>query len=152
MVQFQLSKKRRSQVYLDFKYRDLIERYCRQYHTQKTELEKIDRFTRYGESLYQEGNIGGALDALEMARDAAPDNPRPYNNLGVIHWLIGNLEASIEYFARARNIDPNHRDTVWNCGQIMANSREYMMARHLYSTYMANNGFDKDMANEINNL
>ena len=152
MVKFELPKKDPGTVYLRFKYRDMIERFHAKFQLQKTELEKIDRFTQYGESLYEEGNIDGAVEALLMARDAAPNNPRPYNNLGVLHWLIGDHETSVEYFATARRIDPNHRDTVWNCGQIMADSKEYMMARHIYHQYMSENGYDEDMANELNGL
>jgi tetratricopeptide (TPR) repeat protein len=152
MVTFKVSKRDPAQIYRGFKYRDLLTRYMGQYFDQKKELKKIERFTRYGESLYREGDLDGALEALHMAQDAAPNNPRPYNNLGVFHWLEGHHEKAVEYFATARRIDPNHRDTVWNCGQIMADSREYMMARHIYYQYMADNGYDEEMAKEIKEL
>ena len=152
MVKFELSPKEPAQVYLKFKYRELLERYNRRYRKQQSELDKIDRFTLYGETLYHEGDIDGAIEALSMAREAAPNNPGPYNSLGVLHWLIGDLETAVDYFATARRIDPNHRDTVWNCGQIMADSKEYVMARRIYHQYMSNNGYDREMANEIKRL
>ena len=152
MVTFEVNKRTPEETYQRFKYRDLLDRYVGKYFAQQNELDQIDRFTRYGESLYREGNLDGALEALQMAKDAAPNNPRPYNNLGVFHWLTGNHEEAVNNFATARRIDPNHRDTVWNCGQIMADSKEYMMARHIYYQYMAENGYDEDMANEINGL
>ena len=152
MVTFNLQKRTPSQTYRKFKYRDLLTRYLDGHFEHQKELTKIERFTRYGESLYQEGDTDGALDALLMAKDAAPNNARPYNNLGVFHRLEGNLEKAVEHFATARRLNPFHRDTIWNCGQIMADSKEYMMARNIYHQYMANVGYDEEMVNELKGL
>jgi Tfp pilus assembly protein PilF len=152
MKQFHLSKRSKEDVYLSFKYRDLIERHLNIYYIGKLELERINRFTNYSESLFQIGDTEGALDALHTALKAAPNNARCHNNLGVFHWITGNLETAVEYFASARLLDPNHRDTVWNCGQVMADAKEYLTAKYIYNQYMAHNGYDEEMASEIASL
>jgi Tfp pilus assembly protein PilF len=152
MKRFHLLKKSNVDMYLSFKYRDLIERHLSIYYTGKLELERINRFADYSESLFQLGDTEGALDALHAALQAAPNNAGCHNNLGVFHWITGNLETAVEYFASARLLDPNHRDTVWNCGQVMADAREYLTAKYIYNRYMAENGYDDEMAREIANL
>lgn len=152
MRQFRLNKKSKTQVYLGFKYRDLIEKYLNIYYAGRLELDRINRFTNYSENLLSLGDVQGALDVLLAALDACPDNARCHNNLGVFHWITGDLEIAVEYFASARLLDPNHRDTVWNCGQVMADSREYVTAKYIYNQYMATNGYDEEMAREIANL
>ncbi len=152
MKQFHLSRRSETDVYFSFKYRDLIDRYLNIYYAGKLELERIHRFVNYSESLFQEGDTEGALDALHAALDASPNSARCHNNLGVFHWISGNLETAVDYFAAARLLDPNHRDTVWNCGQVMADAGEYLTAKYIYNQYMAGNGYDEEMAKELANL
>ena len=54
MVTFQLSKPSKEATYRQFKYRDMLVRFTKQHAAVEEELAKIDRFTRYGESLYRE--------------------------------------------------------------------------------------------------
>lgn len=152
MKRFGLTKKSETAIYFGFKYRDLIDKYLSVYYAGRLELDRINRFTNYSESLLALGDVQGALDVLHQALDAAPNNARCHNNLGVFHWITGDLETAVEYFASARLLDPNHRDTVWNCGQVMADSREFITAKYIYNQYMATNGYDEEMAREIANL
>ncbi len=152
MKRFHLTKKSKESIYLKYKYRDLLQRWLRTESEERTALDRIHRFTDYSESLMEIGDAEGALEMLHTALDAAPDSARCHNNLGVFHWITGNLETAVEYFASARLLDPNHRDTVWNCGQVMAEAREFVSVKYIYNQYMAANGYDPDMAMEIAGL
>lgn len=152
MKRFHLLKKSKVDEYFSFKYPELIEKFLTTYSTGRLELDRINRFSDHSERLLEIGDFDGALNALNAALNASPNNARCYNNLGVFHWITGNLETAVECFATARLLDPNHRDTVWNCGQVMADAKEYMSARYIYTQYMANNGYDEEMAREIAGL
>ena len=152
MKRFHLSKKSKSSIYLRFKYRDLLQRYLKIEVEGRKELARIHRFANYSESLLEIGDVEGALENLHMALDEAPDSARCHNNLGVFHWITGDLETAVEYFASARLLDPNHRDTVWNCGQVMAEAKEYVSTRFIYNQYMDANGYDEEMARELAGL
>ena len=130
----------------------MLKSFLQRESARRAEVEKINRFTRYSEALLEEGDAQGAEDALLMALQAAPDNVQCHNNLGVFYWKTGQRQKSVRHFAGARELDPDHRETVWNCGQIMADIDEHMMARHIYVQYMRENGFDEEMTREINNL
>ena len=152
MRRFALTRKSATKRYFGFKYRDLLDRFLSIYYAGRLELDRIHRFTNYSEDLFAIGDLRGAREVLEAALEACPNNAQCHNNLGVFHWITGDLEEAVEHFASARLLDPNHRDTVWNCGQVMADAREYVTAKYIYNQYMANNGYDEEMAREIANM
>ena len=152
MRRFRITNKDKVENYWRFKYRYLLNASLGLYYSQQRELEGTKKHTEYSELLFEEGDEEGALAALLSALEIAPDNPQCHNNLGVYYWRIGEQHKAVGHFADARGLDPNHRDTVWNCGQVMADANEYMMARYIYHRYMQENGYDREMVREINNL
>ncbi|MCR4396270.1 MAG: tetratricopeptide repeat protein [Candidatus Saccharicenans sp.] len=55
--------------------------------------------------LYILGEYQLAQQALESARNKAPDNPVVLNNLGVLHFALGQTEEARKFFIRATTLD-----------------------------------------------
>lgn len=55
--------------------------------------------------LYILGEHRLALEALELARNFSPDNPVVLNNLGVLHFALGQKEEARKFFLQAVALD-----------------------------------------------
>ncbi len=129
-----------------------FKQYSLTYQKNKLYLEGIYLLNRYGEFLFNQGDNESALTAFLDAVELAPNHAICHNNIGVLYWETGELDKAVDHFSKARKIDPDDRNTVWNCGQIMAITGEYMTARCIYTDYMKHNGYDQEMAQEIASL
>ena len=127
-------------------------RYRKTYQKKRVYLEGIYLLNHYGEVLFNQGDNESALTAFLDAVELAPNHAICHNNVGVTYWKKGELNKAVYHFAKAREIDPDDRNTVWNCGQIMASVGEYLTARYIYTDYMKHNGYDQEMAREIASL
>ena len=45
-----------------------------------------------------------------------------YNNLGLLHYALGNDKTALEHYSRALNIDPLNYDAIWNYGSALLRS------------------------------
>lgn len=100
----------------------------------------------YGRYFWSNGDERAALEAFAEAVRLAPRSAGAHNDLAVFFWKMGNRVTALEHFRRARDLDPNHRDTVWNCGQIMIEAGELLSAKYLYGSYLKDNGYDDEIS------
>ena len=57
--------------------------------------------------LIAQGNLAEAETACQAATRQAPNDARPYNNLGVIARQRGDVKAAREFFQRAIELQPD---------------------------------------------
>jgi len=67
-----------------------------------------------GNAYLQQGELGKAIQAYELAIAAHPDFAEAHNNLGAAYGRRGNLAAAIEQFAAAVRISPDYTDAKGN--------------------------------------
>lgn len=65
-----------------------------------------DRLYRQAVQAIETRRYADALDLLQYARQAAPDDPRMLNALGVVYDKLGRFDLSARYYALALQRDP----------------------------------------------
>jgi tetratricopeptide (TPR) repeat protein len=101
----------------------------------KSEL-KSRKLNLQGEELFARGDIEGALALFSESVERDSSYAVPLNNLGVICWNSGDVNRALKYFTTALRIDSYNRDTVLNCGRIMAELGQYEDAGKLFQSYL----------------
>ncbi|MFA5140833.1 MAG: tetratricopeptide repeat protein [Elusimicrobiota bacterium] len=73
-----------------------------------------------------------AISRFELAAKLDPERPGPHNNLGNIHYTLGDREKAIEHWARSVEVKPEQRDAHLNLGKALYEvGRLKEAARHL---------------------
>ena len=81
---------------------------------------------KQGEALFAEGKIQEAEKCfLELLNSGETTNLDAYNNLGVIAYQQQKLREAFDYFSRALDIDPYHRDSVINMTFLLRSMNRY---------------------------
>jgi tetratricopeptide (TPR) repeat protein len=57
----------------------------------------------------EERDYATALDDLQLARDARPDDPRVFAALGVVYDKLGRFDLSTKYYDDAERLDPGSK-------------------------------------------
>ncbi|MFA4909459.1 MAG: tetratricopeptide repeat protein [Desulfobacteria bacterium] len=99
-----------------------------------------------GETLYQNGDISGALNAFAKAIETNPGFAVAYNNLGVLQWNVGEFDEAIRYFKKSLELEPDDRDTILNCIKIMIGFNKVSNAEEIYSNYLKRNPDDEEIS------
>lgn len=100
-----------------------------------------------GYNLFIKGDLEGAFNSFSKAVEICSDFAEPYNNLGIWYWKVGgqNMKA-LEYFEKALKIDPNHRLTLLNYGELFKSLGRVEDTKNLYSSYLKRNPADKEIS------
>jgi tetratricopeptide (TPR) repeat protein len=85
-----------------------------------------------GINFAREGRLEEAEKAFIQVRDADPNNPDCYTNLGVILRQQGKVDAALASYQYALSIDPKHSGALYNCANILRDGRRYEEAVDLY--------------------
>jgi len=80
----------------------------------------------------REGRLEEAEKAFTQVRDADPDNPDCYVNLGVVLRQQGKVDAALASYQYALSIDPKHSGALYNCANILRDGRRHQEAVELY--------------------
>ncbi|MEO7916028.1 MAG: tetratricopeptide repeat protein [Dokdonella sp.] len=72
----------------------------------------------FGTLQYQKGDRAAAIELLERAHEAAPEQPGPLLTLGKIHFDSQQFEQSREALTRALTLDPNQSNAHTTLGHI----------------------------------
>jgi tetratricopeptide (TPR) repeat protein len=86
-------------------------------------VEDASAWHNLGMLRHNQGDVPGAIAALEKARALAPEDPRPRVSLGVIRWKSGDLAGALaEYKALlALELPDKLKDKVqWAIGELSA--------------------------------
>ena len=68
---------------------------------------------------YKAGDYPGALAAIRLAHEAAPDDPEILNNAGYLHHRLGDLEAAERFYRRALEVSPKRYVAHINLADLM---------------------------------
>jgi tetratricopeptide (TPR) repeat protein len=105
-----------------------------------------------GEKRFLKGDAGGAMQAFSGAAELSSDYVPAYSNLGVACYSLGKIDAAVRYFERAITIDPLHRDTVLNFGNVLIQLQRYEGARKIIEMYLCheqNDGEARQLLEEV---
>ncbi len=138
--------------YLRESYGGALHRFNKSYRERKLYLSGIDLLGKYGEYFWEKGDAESALSALTEAIHLAPKHAPSHNRIASFYWLTDDCARALHHFRIARDLDPNDRDTVWNCGQIMIELGEFHSAKFLYGNYLKDNGPDTEVEIALNLL
>jgi tetratricopeptide (TPR) repeat protein len=105
-----------------------------------------------GEKLFTGGDVEGSLNVFTKAVEIAPGYATAYSNLGVVYWQAGEAGKAMEYFGKALKIDPYNRDTVMNCGRILAYSGDTEDAKKLFKSFLSKKSDDEEILLLMNSL
>ncbi len=105
-----------------------------------------------GTRLTQQNQAEKALERFEEALRFNRSHVPTHNALAFIHWQRGNLEKALHHAAKAMEVDPNDRDTVWNYGQIMICLGKPEEARRTYAEYLKKHPEEKEMMEVVEKL
>lgn len=112
----------------------------------------VNLMDAYGEIMLRDLDYETALSGFLSALSLAPNQVKCHNNLAVFYWEHGEHKKAVNHLEKALNIDPDDRETVWNCGQVMSIVGEPLIARYTYVNFMNRNGYDEEMAGAIDNF
>lgn len=68
-----------------------------------------DRLYEHAVKALEQRDYGLALDVLQMAREARPDDPRVLSAMGVVYDKLGRFDLSARYYDLAEKADPGSR-------------------------------------------
>jgi glycosyltransferase involved in cell wall biosynthesis len=91
-----------------------------------------------GERAFHDGDLVLAETLFKQAYDAMPDNIEVLNNLIVVYWQKGDWAASVDYLAKALELDPCNRDSVINGTKLLTALGRPEEASALCASYLAN--------------
>ena len=69
-----------------------------------------------GDRLYEQGNIEGAIEELQMALKLDSSNVNVHNSLGVCFGVLGRYEPAISEFNLALSLEPEEYMALYNLG------------------------------------
>lgn len=88
------------------------------------------------ENEFQKGNISKSLKILLMIIQKWPNHPLALNDLGVIHWNLGDLDQAIHYLKMAYNHDPFDKKIINNIGRMLTHVSLKDDAINIYVKYL----------------
>jgi tetratricopeptide (TPR) repeat protein len=71
-----------------------------------------------GDTLYQKGDIDGAIMEFKAALLLDPSNVNVHNSLGVCYGVLGDYGEALEEFEEAIRIDPEEAMALYNAGLV----------------------------------
>lgn len=79
-----------------------------------------------------QSSLQSAVASLELARDLLGDTAEILDALGCVDWRLGNLEASVAYFRKAIELDPEFALGYTHLGFVALEREEKEAARALF--------------------
>ena len=76
----------------------------------------VEQLIQEGANASARGEKQRALELLHQARAVAPDNPVIFNELGVIHYQLKELDKARDCFLRASRLKPDFARALTNLG------------------------------------
>jgi glycosyltransferase involved in cell wall biosynthesis/tetratricopeptide (TPR) repeat protein len=125
---------------------------CRVIDAPKGQKTEAERLNRQGEALVAAARIEDAWGKFTQALKHDPDYAPAHNNLGVLHWQKGDVQAALDRLLTAVEIDPNDRDTILNCGEVLRSLDRIEHAKGIYSSYLERNPHDEEIGKQLSVL
>ena len=88
-----------------------------------------------------EGEPRPALEQLQQVRGVAPDNPRLYFNLGLVHSSMEDWERAASNFEKALELNSDYGEAWNNLGQVRQAQGRMQQARQAYEKALELEGY-----------
>ncbi len=79
-----------------------------------------DTYMQWGVNLYNNGDYAGALEKMQKADEAFPNNPRVLNSLGAIQIVMGMYAEAEKNLLKANQLNPNGIEILSNLTKLYA--------------------------------
>ena len=115
----------------------------------------MDKKLNDGETLFADGKIDEAEACFLSLVESDSCCKETYNNLGVIAFQNNDKENAIDYFTKALEIDPLHKDTIINYTSLLRSLDQLPIAIPLLEKIAERYPDDKEiiqLSEEINTL
>ncbi len=116
------------------------------------ESASVEDWLRQGEAAFSKGRYAEAEKSFQMAAQCNPFLPGPHSRLGTAYWLQGKTEDALNSLMRALELDPEHRDAVMNCAEVLLAFDRREDARLVLDAYVERHPDDEDAARKLKNL
>jgi len=83
--------------------------------------EKAQRLLDAGIDAMNKGDHGSAMDAFDEVIAVAPDFAEGWNKRATLHYIMGNLERSLEDIEKTLELEPRHFGALSGRGLVYAN-------------------------------
>lgn len=88
----------------------------------KDAVKSKEAYLNMGNAYRIVGNVQAALKCYTLAADSSTlslagkfgQYPSALNNIGLMHYALGNDALAVDYYNKCLEIDPTHFDAVWN--------------------------------------
>ncbi|RLC04656.1 MAG: hypothetical protein DRI57_28140 [Deltaproteobacteria bacterium] len=107
---------------------------------------------KQGTELLRKGDTQGAQNAFTKALELNPNFIGAHNNLAILHWQTGQPQKAADHFSRALQIDPNDRNTVINCTELLKFHNRIEDAKTLCSSFLQRNPGDPVVTEALRSL
>jgi Flp pilus assembly protein TadD len=112
----------------------------------------MEEWLRQGEAAFAKGRFAEAEKSFQMAAQCSPFHPGPHTRLGTAYWRQGKTEDALNSYTRALELDPEHRDAVMNCAEVLIAFDRREDARLVLDAYFAKHPDDEDAARRLKDL
>jgi tetratricopeptide (TPR) repeat protein len=106
----------------------------------------MDNKLNEGEALFADGKIDEAETCFLSLVESGYYCKEAYNNLGVIAFQNDDKENAIDYFTKALEIDPLHKDTIINYTNLLRSLDQLPIAIPLLEKVAQLNPDDEEIA------
>ena len=85
----------------------------------------------------QQAHFEKAIAPLKIAAAGLPNNPDPWNNLGVAYFQLGKTDEAADAFSQVLRLKPGSADVAMNLGVLRLRQKKYGEARSAFQTATA---------------
>ena len=96
----------------------------------------LDTLVNIASSLMLMKELDKAQKAYEHIRQTAPDDPRPYIGLGLIHHSKKNHEKALDLYDQALRVDSEHPQAWYNRGDLLSDMERNQEATKSFRRYL----------------
>ncbi len=112
----------------------------------------MEEWLGQGEAAFSKGRFAEAEESFRMAAQFNPFHPGPHSRLGTAYWRQGKTEDALNSLMRALELDPEHRDAVMNCAEVLFAFDRREDARLVLDAYVAKHPHDEEAVRKLKDL
>ncbi len=77
-----------------------------------------------------------AIKLFKKTLELNPNFALAHNDLAYIYWRKKEIQKALHHLTKAMELDPDNRNIIWNCGQIMLGLGYVEDAYNVYKNYL----------------
>ena len=117
----------------------------------KKDKKEVDYYHQ-AEALYDNGQETEAIKLFKKTLELNPNFALAHNDLAYIYWRKKEIQKALHHLTKAMELDPDDRDIIWNCGQIMLGLGYAKDAYKVYKSYLKRHPGEKEIRQVVEKL